>query len=455
MKNNARFPGPAWHSGNIDFSLFGFLSFFSSFLVLISFFFFLSSCTSARKIKQQNLSKIYKRNIQSLNPEFVVHHQSDSTSKVYFTIKTKELLYSKKENEDNFMAKVMIQFKLLQSYESNVIIDSATSYITDICREKDCSSQSERTEIIGDFSVNTPMKKTYLLEIITTDIYRNQFQIKYINIDRTTPYVRQNFLVKSFTTGLPLFKNYIGLNEKIIIYYNDISVKHFLCRYYQREFPLAPPPFSIYEPKAFDYQADSIFSVKTDSGGNTFFEMTKKGFYHFHSDSSEKSGITLFYFGENFPELRSADELITPLRYITTKKEFEELFSSENKKDAVDKFWLNIGINPERSKELIRQYYNRVQDANRFFTSYIEGWKTDRGMIYIVFGTPNAIYKTLENESWLYGEENNFMSISFNFYKVPNPFSDNDFLLERSPIYKANYFKAVDTWREGRVFTTN
>ena len=40
----------------------------------------------------------------------------------------------------------------------------------------------------------------------------------------------------------------------------------------------------------------------------------------------------------------------------------------------------------ERAKELIKNYYGRLQHANLFFTSYLEGWKTDRGMIFMIFG---------------------------------------------------------------------
>ncbi len=430
---------------------------FAPHFFIFSFLLFSFSCFFSNKIKQQNLSKIYKRNISSLNPEFVVYHENDSFSRVYFSIKTKEMLYSKKENEENFMAKMTIQYKLLDSYESSVIIDSSTSFITDICKVKDCSSQL-KTEIIGDFSIRAASPKQYLLEITTTDIYRNQFHIAYVNVDKTNFFTRQNFLLKSTTTNLPLFKTHFNLNEKILLEYNNLSGKnqeHFICRFYSREFPIAPPPFSMYEPTAFDYQADSIFMIIPDTSNRIIVELSKNGFYHIIADSSVKSGVTLFHFNENFPQVGTPEELIAPLRYLTTKKEFSELISSENNKDAVDKFWLGIGSNSDRAKELIRQYYNRVQDANRFFTSYVEGWKSDRGMIYIVFGAPNVIYKTGVSENWLYGEENNFMSINFNFMKVTNPFSDNDFILERSPIYKANYFKAVDTWREGRVFNTN
>lgn len=390
-----------------------------------------------------------------LNPEFVVHNETDSSSRVYFGIKTKELLYSKKENEENFVAKVMIQYRIYESFESREIVDSSTICLTDFCREKDCSSQAERTDLIGDFLLKPVKLKKYLLEINSTDVYRNQVTTKFLNVDKSSPNVSQNFFVKSAQTGLPLFKKHLGLNEKVIVKYNNSAGKNFLCRYYNREFPIAPPPFSAFEPAPMDFQPDSIFPLILSTDSSFAFELAKKGFYHIVADSSSKKVLSLFYFNETFPDLSSAQDLIAPLRYITSKKEFSVIDGAENKKEAIDKFWLGIGSSPERAKELIRQFYTRVQDANRFFTSFMEGWKTDRGMIYIVFGPPNVVYKSSESESWLYGEENNFMSICFNFSLAINPFSDNDFILERSPIFKTNYYKAVDTWREGRVFTIN
>ena len=40
----------------------------------------------------------------------------------------------------------------------------------------------------------------------------------------------------------------------------------------------------------------------------------------------------------------------------------------------------------QKAKSLIAIYYNRIQNANLHFTTFKEGWKTDRGMIYVVFG---------------------------------------------------------------------
>lgn len=139
--------------------------------------------------------------------------------------------------------------------------------------------------------------------------------------------------------------------------------------------------------------------------------------------------------------------MLHPIRYLTTKNEYNDLEAMNNDKEAVDKFWIENAGNADRAKQMIKLYYNRVMDANRFFTSYLEGWKTDRGVIYIIYGQPNIVYKGRNAEYWVYGEDKNMLSIHFDFNKVENPFTDNDYSLTRSPVYKDGWYIAVDNWR--------
>jgi GWxTD domain-containing protein len=206
-------------------------------------------------------------------------------------------------------------------------------------------------------------------------------------------------------------------------------------------------------PRAFNYVADSIFYYSVKGGTN--LQLPDNGFYHFQIDSTDKTGFTLFRFHEDYPQLTEASLLIEPLRYLTTRREYEDLRISADKKKAVDDFWLKLSGNPDRGRQLIRKYYTRVEESNRLFTSYLEGWKSDRGLIYIIFGQPNFVYRTATGESWVYGEPRNALSVTFNFAKVKNPFSDNDYSLNRSLSYENVWFTAVDTWRQGRVFNDN
>ncbi|MCA1762012.1 MAG: hypothetical protein LC664_03295, partial [Flavobacteriales bacterium] len=72
--------------------------------------------------------------------------------------------------------------------------------------------------------------------------------------------------------------------------------------------------------------------------------------------------------------------------------------------------------------------------------------------IYIIYGEPNKIYRTSKAENWIYGEENNPLSLSFDFVKVINPFTDNDYRLLRNDTYKPSYHRSVNAWRDGRIY---
>jgi len=65
----------------------------------------------------------------------------------------------------------------------------------------------------------------------------------------------------------------------------------------------------------------------------------------------------------------------------------------------------------------------------------------------VVFGPPDIVHRSDVSEYWIYGEEGNMHSVKFNFKKINNPFSDNDYSLVKAPLYKENWYITVETWR--------
>ncbi|MDZ7822184.1 MAG: GWxTD domain-containing protein [Candidatus Marinimicrobia bacterium] len=54
--------------------------------------------------------------------------------------------------------------------------------------------------------------------------------------------------------------------------------------------------------------------------------------------------------------------------------------------------WENLDPTPGTERnELMNEYYYRVQTANQRFSGQREGWRSDRGMIYIIYGEPDAV----------------------------------------------------------------
>lgn len=382
--------------------------------------------------------------MNTIHPQFTVFNSSDSTADLYFKIASKELLYTRPDGI-HFSSNALISYRMFSSYDSKEILDSGSVRLID---QNDTGADKF---LVGKMTIRAKSPHSYFVRIRVADLNRNNEVTATASIEKDNDLNRQNFLVKSTATDAPIFRNYLKLDEEVsITYKSKIDVTVFV-RYYNREFPLAAPPFSLTEPRPFHYQPDSTYTLQLNKGV-TKFTPAKKGFYHIQLDTTKRDGVTLFNFSDAFPEIKKAEDMVLPLRYITSKQEYEELVSSTNKKAGVEKFWMDCTGNQERAKEVIRKYYNRVQDGNTYFTSYVEGWKTDRGMIYLIYGAPNVIYKTANSETWTYGEENNINSLTYTFSKVNNPFTDNDYALERSVAYKQSWYSAVDIWRQGRAY---
>jgi len=404
----------------------------------------LISCGSSKRPTTTIQTAGYKKDVNAIHPQFVVFNAGDSVSELHFRLSSKELLYTRPDGI-NFLSNVLISYRLFSSYDSKIILDSGS------VRVLDQNNSGSDKFLIGKLSVKAKAAHSYFVRIKVLDMNRNTEALVTASIEKDNDLNRQNFLLKSAATDAPAFRSYVKNGEEMLIQYKaKINVTAFV-RYYKREFPLAVPPFSLTEPRPFQYQPDSTFALQMDQGVMKF-AATKKGFYHIQLDTTQRDGITLFNFPDAFPDIKKADDMVLPLRFITSKQEYEDLLNSTNKKASVEKFWMDCTGNQDRAKELIRKYYNRVQDGNAYFTSYVEGWKTDRGMIYLIYGAPNVIYKTANSETWTYGEEGNINSLTYTFSKVNNPFTDNDYALDRSASYKQSWYSAVDIWRQGRAY---
>ena len=413
-------------------------------LPLLSLLALLFSSCFTEKISNQNLSYLYDRDASFLHPEFNIIHKNDSVTQLHFRINSNELLYLDNPTSSFFSAVFRIRYEVYTQLESKLLVDSSVIIF------KDSSLVLEGKTISGIIDLKPSSETKSLLKVDVMDLRRNSRIKRYFEIDRTNVNCRQFFTMTLEGRNHPLSRNYVAADEEFIIRHTS-GTSNAQVRYYNREFPLPKPPFSVESPKAFDFMADSMFEINL--GEPLVFE--REGFYHVQISDSTKDGLTIFRYNVGFPEVKSVDKLIAPLRFINSNSEYRTLTEADFPKAEVDRFWLKLSGNPDRAKLLIEKFYSRVEDSNTFFSSHLEGWKSDRGLIYLIYGPPNIIYKNTESENWIYGEESNPSSLGYTFYKVQNPFTDNDFRLDRSPIYKSSWYSAVDMWRQGRVYTDN
>lgn len=406
---------------------------------------FSQSCKRGVSLSETDFKDMYSSNSDVPQPRFKIFHSSSSESEIYYMFENRGLKYSSNIDDANSMAQVRIAWQLYSDYSSKEIIDSS-SFV-----KIDTIATDGLFQLQGMFKLKVEAGADYILKITTSDLNTSKKTISFINLNKKNPKNRQFFKVILRETNTVLFRNYFYQNEKLAIVYNNKTISNLNGRFYSTVFPVSNPPFSLSSPKPFDFENFTPISLAV-SNDTAEFEASDPGIYYFSVDSESKySGLTLFQYPNEFPEVNTTKELLDPLRFITSKREYGKMKKYQDPKKAIDEFWLSTTPDSEKAKKMIKGYYKRVENANYFFTSFKEGWKTDRGIIYIVFGPPNVVYRSLTGESWTYGEQSNYKSLTFNFAKVNNPFTNNDYTLQRSTVYKNPWYRAIDTWRQGKV----
>ena len=108
----------------------------------------------------------------------------------------------------------------------------------------------------------------------------------------------------------------------------------------------------------------------------------------------------------DYPQLTRLGDLVAPLVYLAEAGElrpFEEARSVTALRRAFDRFW-GADLDDRRvAAATVRAYYERVEEANRLFATQKAGWKTDPGMLYVLFGPPRFVQATPRGERWTYG----------------------------------------------------
>lgn len=411
-------------------------------LILAAFF---SSCTGARK----SGSAAKPRDVVSIHALVQAIHTDSTTTHLHYQLQSEELLYTRTSEKGVYFSRVKISYKIFPNYVTENILDSGTIWISDSLVE------NKSHLIYGYFPVKISQGSNCLAEIVAMDENRKTIGVTYLRIYKSSPLVRENFFVNSISYPSCPLPNYTAEPGTMLrIHYRFATAEQLLqVRYYKREFPFPPPPFSGAEQIPFDYKADSIFYLRMDEQQNAIFSAAKTGFYHIVADTNSTSGYTLFIKEKQKEGYYLSTEMLRYMRYIVNRQEYTELTESKDPKASLDEIWLRFSPNKERAKQLISIYFNRVQFANRFFNAHLPGWKTDRGLIFIVFGYPSKVLSDDTSETWVYGEGNTIGSINFIFTKIENPFSDNDFALNRAESYKELWQRTVDAWRQGRLLT--
>lgn len=371
--------------------------------------------------------------------------EQKSILEIYYSINQKTLTYAKKDNQFEAAAKISI---IIKENSSDKIIYSKLFKTPSVV--SDTSDAILNQKIVGQLNF-VISDGSYKMEIVGSD-FNDSAKIDFYN---------ENFIVNNYTSS-DLKISDIELSDNItksdnsssIFYKNTLEVipnpsglfgmNLNELNYYYEVYGLTPENISedyIANFSIINLNKEALISInkpykrKSESKadfGKIIIDSLQRGSYILKIsiiDSLKNVNISSekkFYVFNNMivnkvdkqdnflkSEYITAteediDKEFEYAKYIMTDKEignYEKLNKLSDKKKYMYAFWKAKDVNPSTLVvEDKIDYLKRVAEANlKFKEAYREGWKTDRGRIFIVYGSPNDIERfpfEQENKSY-------------------------------------------------------
>jgi GWxTD domain-containing protein len=154
---------------------------------------------------------------------------------------------------------------------------------------------------------------------------------------------------------------------------------------------------------------------------------TNKGFY------SRWSGVP--------STVKDLDLAVDQMVYIASQSELDHIKDAKTKEEKTKRyleFWKKKDPSPSTEEnEVFNEYYRRIEYANQHFSHYVKGWKTDRGMVFVLLGAPNNVDRhpfdvdSKPYEIWQYYQMNKqFVFVDetgFGDYRLITPLYGDDY----------------------------
>jgi len=363
----------------------------------------------------------------------------DSTSnyvEFYYSINQNEFLHQSNSNGLYYNAKLKMQIQNNQSGE--LIVNKQWKLNNKVSNE----TSKDSKVLVGVLAFVIP-KGIYDLKISIEDMDKPEFKKVYNEKLSINPLIADNFTIsdiqlanniKQFNINKEsiFYKNNLEVipnpaivytvNNPVLFFYSELYnlnsaknskylvLKEMLfnstnIKIYEKEKKIPTKANSILELGAINlikYPTDTYLLVMAliDSNSNREIVSSKKFFLYntkvkAASSSMEKGND---YIASEFSVYtdKECDRLFDESKYIATSAEieqYEKLDSLNAKREFLYKFWKKRDPIPETEQnEYKNEYLKRVEFCNaRFHTFRKEGYKTDRGRIYLQYGPPDRI----------------------------------------------------------------
>ncbi|MCU7492003.1 MAG: GWxTD domain-containing protein [Bacteroidota bacterium] len=114
--------------------------------------------------------------------------------------------------------------------------------------------------------------------------------------------------------------------------------------------------------------------------------------------------------------INDLDKAVDEMVYIASESDLKKIKDAPTKEEKQKNFlafWKSKDPSPSTEQnEVFEEYYRRIAYANEHFKNYMEGWRTDMGMVFITLGPPSNIerypfeYDSKPYEIWDYYDIN-------------------------------------------------
>ena len=302
----------------------------------------------------------------------------------------------------------------------------------------------ESVEFIARLKIPLSLGHEGLLKIEARDLQNKKGVIIYKNLSRKTIDSDLDFRVQQ--KGISNFQGWIQEGIPVQISFWDSTLTEFILSEFPKFKQLPLPPFSLDDSPKEDFQAvcrKNIQQASLDS-----LVINKEKILRVSSSKHPENGLILSVVEKDFPSFPNEEETFESHLFLMQKKEKQ----NNTSKNIID-FWAMIGLNSLQIQSIEKAWTERIKQANILFTRSNSGWRTDRGMIYTIFGAPNTVYNNGNAEEWNYISSKGKPPLTFRFERCSNIFSQEEYCLVRKSEYATYWYKAIETWRNGTPYT--
>jgi GWxTD domain-containing protein len=299
-------------------------------------------------------------------------------------------------------------------------------------------------EFIARLKIPLSIGHEGLIKIEARDLQSKKGVIIYKNLSRKTIDSDLDFRVQQ--KGLSNFQGWIQEGIPVQISFWDSTQTEFTLSEFPKFKQLPIPPFSLNDSPKESFQAVSQTNINQASLDSLV--INKEKILRVSSSKHPENGLILSVVEQDFPSFLNEEEAFESHLFLMQKKE-----KQNNTSKSIIEFWAMIGLNSLQIQSIEKAWSDRIKQANILFTRINPGWRTDRGMIYTIFGTPNSVYNNGKAEEWNYISSKGKPPLTFRFERCSHDFSQEEYCLLRKSEYATYWYKAIETWRNGTPYT--